>query len=194
MGSILNKILNMGTINLSRKFVDGLLSLGTKRIEFELMEYLCEKGSNEYLKIVLFDFYLYCYIYQYGKFKYDSCHHKWDFIYLKQSYVRYKYGTEEASMVMYKYVEPKIKMIFNHFCNSLIEEEIVNKEEFVDFIKTESFSIAPPMHMFEGLWLQEILYKQGSDGIEDYLKSKYSNSESVSKFPNHKYYKSYFNQ
>lgn len=173
MGSIVNKILDMGTINLSRKFVDGLLSLGTKRIEFELLEYLCEKGSDEYLKIALFDFYLYCYIYQYGKFEYDSWYHKWDFIYLKQIYVRHKQGMEEALMVKYNYVEPKIKRMFYHFCDTLVERNVVNKAEFEDFIHTTSLSTAPQHHKFEGLSRDDILFRQGFEGIENYLQSQY---------------------
>lgn len=194
MGSIVNKILDMGTINLSRKFVDGLLSLGTKRIEFELLEYLCEKGSDEYLKIALFDFYLYCYIYQYGKFEYDSWYHKWDFIYLKQIYVRHKQGMEEALMVKYNYVEPKIKRMFYHFCDTLVERNVVNKAEFEDFIHTTSLSTAPQHHKFEGLSRDDILFRQGFEGIENYLQSQYPNCDSLLKFTNHAYYKSYFNQ
>ena len=169
MGSIVNKILDMGTANFSRKFVDGLLSLGTKRIEAELIEYLYEKGSDEYLRIAFFDFYLYCYIYQYGKFEYDSWCHKWDFIYLKQIYVRHKQGMEEAFMVKYNYVEPKIKKMFHHFCNTLIEREVVLKKEFDEFIRVESLSIAPPHHKFEGISRDEILFREGSKGIEDYI-------------------------
>lgn len=194
MYCLINKILDIGTANISRKFVDGLLYFSTKRIEFEFIDYLCKKDTDVDLKIVLFDFYMYCYIYQYGKFEYDSWHHKWDFIYIKQIYVRLKHGIEEAFMVKYNYVEPKIKTMFNHFCNALIEQEVVFKTEFDKCLRTTSLSIAPPHHKFEGLSRDAILCRQGSKGIEKYIKTQYSSNESFLKFPNHAYYKSYFNQ
>lgn len=72
MNNFVDKILDMVTANISRKFVDSLLYISTKRIEFELIDYLCQKRTDEDLRIVLFDFYMYCYIYQYGKYEYDS--------------------------------------------------------------------------------------------------------------------------
>lgn len=62
MNIFVDKILDMVTANISRKFVDSLLYISTKRIEFELIDYLCQKRTDEDLRIVLFDFYMYCYI------------------------------------------------------------------------------------------------------------------------------------
>lgn len=193
MNIFVDKILDMVTANISRKFVDSLLYISTKRIEFELIDYLCQKRTDEDLRIVLFDFYMYCYIYQCGKFEYDSWYYKRDFIYIKQIYVRHKYGLEEASMLKCNYVEAKIKTMFNHFCDTLIKSEVVFKPRFKEFVRTTSLSIAPRHHKYEGLSRDEILFTQGFKGIDNYIKTQYSSCKSFLKFPNHAYYKSYFN-
>lgn len=47
MNIFVDKILDMVTANISRKFVDSLLYISTKRIEFELIDYLCQKRTDE---------------------------------------------------------------------------------------------------------------------------------------------------
>lgn len=193
MISIIGRILNVSKNCISRKLVDGILYMGQKRIELELTDYLCENDTDETLQIVLFDYYMYCYIYQYGKFEYDSWYYKYDSIYLKQILMRNKYGLEEAIKVKQDFVEPKINNMFNRFCNSLIEKDVVIKSEFEKFLQTETFSIAPPSHRFEGLSISTIISEQGSNGMERYLLRQYTNCESFKKFPNSAYYKFFFN-
>lgn len=194
MISIIGRILNVSKNCISRKLVDAILYMGQTRIQLELIDYLCKNDTDEALQIVLFDYYMYCYIYQYGKYKYDSWHHKFDSVYLKEMYMRNKYGLEEAIKVKQDFVEPKIENMFKHFCDSLIERDIVTKAELKELLNTISLSTAPPHHNFEGISRRTIISEQGSEGIGRYILIQYANCESFNKFPSTAYYKYYFRQ
>ena len=67
MISIIGRILNVSKNCISRKLVDAILYMGQTRIQLELIDYLCKNDTDEALQIVLFDYYMYCYIYK-GRF------------------------------------------------------------------------------------------------------------------------------